>query len=432
MMLKNYHFIEYLTSSFEYQVYDEKNQLDSFFQRILPEKMDSFLSLMELGLHDELILILPRSAFIEKKLTLPSGTESEILQMTQMQILKILPFSENEIWAYPFKIEKKEDGFCFVLVYMLLKNTLQDILKPFIANRKLPHRIIPSHLRSLFYDEKPSENHFFSNIFVLCKSDAFEVSVCDSDGQFIFSRTIELSGTEDQSPCGEVMETLDYARKKYALASDFSSLFVSLTPLSAELNRELELMPHAVVKTVSPAESVKTMVKNLNFISCPMENVVLKNKKRIRLTYIFRVLFIFFIALIGIGGYMFMTESRLINELDSLKIQLRKSRTQAELALQLKKQIDLVTSHRNANIFTLKIISELYDIIPSYIHLTMLQIKSSSQIVIKGATKQGMMEIMGKIEKSPLFQNASLLYQNKLNNEEGMEFHISAEIEEGV
>lgn len=429
-MLHTYHFFEYLTSHFEYQSYETKSRLHSSSEDILPEKMDLFLSGLETHLHDEVILILPRSFFIEKKMTLPFGTEAEILQMTQMQILKMLPFSENEILAYPFKIEKKEDNFCSVLVYVLLKSALQELLPPFISSRKPPHRIIPSHLRTPFYTGEATDSEEQPRFYVLCKKDAFELSVCHPDGQFIFSRTVELTDPEEKNPFEEVRQSLDYAEKKYALPPNCKCLFVSMNPLPPDWTREVEGMPQAEIKSLSPGESVKIMAENLKSISFPMDSVVHKNKKRIRFTSVFRALFILFIALAGIGGYMFMTETGLQNELSSVKARLQKTRVQAEEALRLKKQMDLIASHTRGNILTLKIISELYDLIPSYIHITMLQIKSTSQIILKGVTRQGMMEIMGKIENSPLFENASLLYQNKLNNEEGMEFHISAEIEE--
>ncbi len=392
--------------------------------------MDSFLSEMKLGLHDELILVLPRSVFIEKKLTLPFGTENEIIQMTQMQVLKMLPFSENEILAYPFKIEKKEDGFCSVLVYVLLKNSLQELLPPFISSRKLPHRIIPSHLRTPFYTHRETDSESRPLFYVLCKKDVFELSICNPDGQFIFSRAIQWTGLDESPPFEELRQSLTYAGEKYALTPDYKCRIVTMPPLPPAWNREMAEMPQAEIKSLTPEESVKIMAGNLKSISFPLDSVVHKNKKRIRLTYVLRALFILFIALAGIGGYMFMTENRLQNELSSVKSRLQKTRIQAEEALSLKKQIDLIASHTRGNILALKIISELYDLIPGYIHLTMLQIKSSAQIILKGVTRQGMIEIMEKIENSPLFENASLLYQNKLNSEEGMEFHISAGIEE--
>lgn len=378
------------------------------------------------GLH---YVLLPRIHFIEKQLIIPSVNDAEIVQMANIQALKLVPFSSEEIITHCQVFSRSPEGFSHVLLFIITQEKLFDLLNPLIDLGIFPEEIFISPLLVPRLNQTPAEKAQENNRFMSFYEGFLEIGFFEK-GRLKYSRHLEFQNGNGnpETLSEEIRESFQYVSKKY----DFR---VSQT-LYLFGNTDPTLMPgfptiseHYEYIRYEKKDLFRAMADTDGQTSFSLSAVKSKQKEKESRIYLFRVLFVMAFAMFMTFVYFTAGNWLLQSRLAALNNEIKKIKTNAEWAKDAGDKMDTLTRHFSNSDNDIGAILELYKLLPQDMTLTLISFKDYKKVVIKGIAKKGVIELVDTLEKSPYFQNVALKYQNKTGKDEGVEFSLSCELE---
>ena len=375
-------------------------------------------------------VILKRSDFIEKQLTVPSVNDSEISQMANIQALKLVPFSNEEIITHCQVINKSEDGYSNILLFIISQDKLIELLKPLISRRIFPDKIFLNSLilPKLLSALKKTDTQV--NRFINLNDEYVEIGIFENQ-KLMYSRYIEgvLKNSKDRALLSsDILNSFEYASKKYGYdLSQTPYMTGTYSPEEiADYNISLENSEYI---QYDKKDIFKIMASESMEICFSLPVVESKKQGKIARLYALRFVSVMILIMFSILGYFFAENLLLENRLSFINNEIKKIKDNADSAKDVTDKMDILTRHYANTDNYIGAILELYKLIPPDVTLTLLNFKDYKKVIIKGFAKKGVIDLVAILEKSQYFQNVSLKYQNKSGREEGVEFSLTCELE---
>ncbi len=375
-------------------------------------------------------VFLPRAVFIEKHLSIPSHDDVEIEQMANIQVIKLVPFSPDEIITYNQIVDKVIEGYSFTLLFIIIKEKLAALIKPIIGAGFVPDELfitpmlVPVVIENLTYESAAI------NRFVQLFDDHIELGIYRND-KLVYSRPIDvvIENIKDfQRAVLEIKQSFEFAAKKVNVVLSEACFLIGNLP-----NEELEKFQSKTEEFLpfpfGIKETAQFHANTEHRKPFTLDQVRTEKATRNLKLHSIRFAVLFLLIMISIFGYLQVRNQTLSRRMAILDKEIYKIKDAAESAKVFKDKIEISTRHLNSTNSYIASILELYTLIPENITLTLLHFKDFDTLALKGIAKNGIINVVELLEKSPRFKNVSLRYQNKLNKESGVEFHITCKIE---
>lgn len=417
--------IEYGTREILFSQYNVKKNLIINNLELSHEQASSMSGAWDLLTY----LILPRSDFIEKKLSIPSIDDEEIIQMARIQALKLVPFPHDEIITHCQIINKSEEGYSTVLLFIISEGQLAALLNPVISCGFFPDKIFINTLLFPKLISRLEKNTTGVNRFIYFNDNYVEIGFFEKQ-TLLYSRHIEGSfkNNDDFIKLTAVIEdSFKYIAGKYAYnCAEIPYLISKYTQADFE-NYNKSIRDYEYLKC--DATQVFQLISDNNEPGFAIPVIERNKKKKKSRLYGLRIISVVILFLFSVIGYFISEKIVLEKRLAAIDSEIIKIKADADWAKNVNDKMSILTQHYANTDNYISAILELYKLIPDYVSLTLLNFKDYKKVVIKGVAKKGVIDIVEILEKSPYFQNVTLKYQNRLGREKGVEFSINCDLE---
>ncbi len=396
---------------------------------------------------DSCLICLPRQAVSTRYLKLPSQDEKEIEKMVKLQIPKLLPYASSEIVS-SFKIINSDSaGFNYCIVVLAQQNLVRNLYSFLESIGIKPTKVILSsegavNLISLLENDRSK----FETLILVDVDVASADIIIIREGQLVFTRSISRLNNETANELSwqnkledEINRSLDIANKEVACAKIDRLIFTGSLPgirgLDKALNSNfpfplevISLVNSEIIKENLPAKqilerhdvsfaSVIGAALSKDRFSLNLLPADIKDKLDSRQAKQERRKFLLLTALVitllfGIFAKHIYDKYRLLRIIErKIKILSPQANTQEEISL----RFETMREQLRQSVFTSDILKQVYNIIPSDVSLTNLNIEKDKALLLKGQTYKfsSVFNLINLLEADEYFKNVRLRYITK-------------------
>lgn len=409
---------------------------------------------------DNLLISLDRSLATIRFIKLPTTNFQEIENMAQWQAAKLLPYKIDELVASHQIIKVDKEGFSYVLLCIVPKNTIKKFIDICETLKLKPQDItLSSEGLAQWYSSFQSEK-LIDEALVLVDIDRekAELVILYQD-KFIFSRSFTLGDMQKDSQIkrklvDEVRLSIDsyYKQetflpiKKMVLTGDKDYILDLPTLFRVEFNLPIEVIDHLSKSNFDKKIKSSIIPKNYSFASIfglalskvlPQINLLPKEakdrilyfKKRKELFKTVSLTVFAILIFLGIFGFNFYNKKKIIQVLDR---QLQEIDPTAKEVENIKDKIAIINAQLSIEGSCIEILREIHRITPKDIYLTTLIFEEKNEVTIKGTapTMSLVFSFVPILNESPLFENVQTRYatQRKMRTGELTDFEISCKL----
>ena len=379
----------------------------------------------------------PRHLGIVRFLKVPSTDAAEIRKMAKMEVLKQLPYAEEEIVHGCRLVAKSEDGYATVLLAMAQKSVLDKFLRLLtgagIAVEKI---VIGSESLFVWFAEsgrlKSEETALLANF----DSQDLDVDVIRK-GALVFSRGVWLEeGAISQSEV--IMSQVRASVQSYQTESGQSVDKVYLCGPSEMLEPQKSLFAERLnlpVEVIDPLKDprleryvgLKTCITSFAEVmgialgpgeieidllpeEAAFESQARMLKKRLVLSGLLLASVILLAA--ALAGKRYTDEISLIRYFDS---EIRKNQSRLSDIKKKEADADLVRQYAGRRPFAIDALREVYAVVQPGTVITMLDYDSDRALTLRGSASRlgDVFQMTEKLGRSPWFESANVRYVNK-------------------
>ncbi len=414
-------------------------RLPSEDDKAVAKEIRSLLSRNKI-LHSYFIVSFPRHLVTIKNIKLPAISGSEIKNMAELQAIKYLPYSRDEIVVSYKVITTTPEGYSDILLVLAQRKIVERYVNIFkIAGMHVDklglssEGILNWYLKAARGASKPvaiidiDKHHTHIQIIkdknlLFSRSISFDAAFAERDKNTILKEirmsfetyskernetpaAITVSGAEDytktiydilctniNTPCEIVLQE-DYIKgdrfgeqvlkrlKEYSYTALFGLV---LMPEFAEIN----LIPEEILR-IRKTDAAKTeLAKSIVLMLC---------------------IFVAFFAILEKK----MLEKR--SYLQKLDAKIKAIAPEVERLDRLKGSSEIIDSQLTFKGSSIDIIREIYMILPKDVSLTLLEFDDKERILLRGTAKElsSVFNFLPVLEKSPYFENAKINYATK-------------------
>jgi hypothetical protein len=371
---------------------------------------------------------------------LPTVNEEEVRNMAELQAVKYLPYSQEEM-AIAYKIiEVTQDGYTNILLILAQRKSVNRYLEIFryagIPVEKITlssEGLLNWYLGLKLDDRQPialldlDSYHTHIQIFrnkklFFSRSISFDTLDPDSDRTAIL-REIRLSFDlflREQDK--RVSRIILSGREEYSV--HFSSFISDNFSIPCERIEQLRN-----IKTEEDTTKFLQRLKDNSYtgllgialepekltIDLLPRDIVVKRRERLLKKELIKtavLLCAILVVAFGIVKKKMSDESAYLRKIDA---KLKKMEPEVNRLSKLKESIELIQNQLMFKGSSIDILRELYTILPDGISLTLFEFDDKSRILIRGTTKElsKVFKLLPILEKSPYFENARINYATK-------------------
>lgn len=373
-------------------------------------------------LTDTTYVFVPRKYYILKQVMVPSVQPAEVVQLAQMQCMKLAPLNQDEFHCFPRIVSHLEDGFSKVQIIMVKQSVFESEFISYFEQRGIyidqwvfSFHFFEEVLRS---NEQSYQSYFYKN------GSYSEVGILTPDGQPLSRPVFDLPTENDE--LNYIVDSLEFFNSN--LGGNESQLTLH------HYIHHLEKVPEWVAAKGGKSHPFADIFSLSPSIDQTMENIAFKNslsgQSRLRLKLKTRVcrwavIGVVFVLLF-LGGYHLQRHA-LLTQIEAVNAEISLLAKDAEWVIEASTQMQTLAYHSYKTDQILHSLSEIYTLAPPYINLSIFFIKSDNQVTLKGVSTEGTAGFMEALSSSPAFKNVQLKYQNPLKNKE-IEFTIQCSL----
>jgi len=413
-------------------------KLASDDERIVAKEVRAILSRHKMA-KSYFIVSFPRHLVTIKSVRLPTTNEVEIKHMTELQAIKYLPYSREEIVVSYKVISTTPEGYSDILLVLAQKKFINKYMEIFkhagVTVEKIglsSEGILTWYTRFKAEDKDPvaiidiDRHHTHIQVIkdknlLFARSISFDAAAGDEQNALL--KEIRLSfdsylkergegvarivvcGAENYakemagfltgniaSPCESIGQLGDLKTEKTIEQSlsklkNFSYTALLGLALTAE-NIEINLIPRDILEKKKEQAAKKELIKSTILLLCIL------------------------VAFFGILEKKMLEKRFYLKNLDE---KLKAIGPEVERLSRLKESAELINGQLMFKGSSIDIIKELYKILPKDASLTLLEFDDKDRILLRGTAKElsSVFNLLPILEKSPYFEDAKINYATK-------------------
>jgi len=410
-------------------------------------------------------LVVPRSMITVRYLELPTNKSEELKSMIDMQAVRQMPYSREEM-VYDYHITGiNNEGSTKVLLAIAHRDTIARYLRILEKAGLVPEYIELDSLAIAalcgFIKEKdPSVIDEQKTTAVLDIDNSATNMVIMKNGVPVFTRSFSI-GVVNLKGSGEDVAKKDYIAEWALEVNRSISVFqkeqgtpiekiVFIGAQNEEFVAKVSGRINADIKGYSPKQYLEGfnvdeikdfsiagllgvikegLSSSVNLIPDDVKKTLsyAQNKQSVLTTAIL------FLCIIGVLGFTFNKKIQDRREYLSILGQRLKETSPSAKELMLKKdRLSLIKKQLSVDGTSLDVLREMYNIIPQKTALNVFIYDENQGVTIKGASPamSEVFDLIPKLENSPYFENVTSRYatQRKIKGQELTEFHIDCSI----
>lgn len=386
------------------------------------------------------IISFPRHLVTVKSVRLPTTSESEIRNMAELQAIKYLPYSREEIVVSYKIISMTPEGYSDILLVLVQRKLVNKYINIFrhagISVEKIglsSEGILNWYIRSGGEDKNPVgiidvdlyHTHIQiakGNNLLFTRSVAFDASAIDRDKNILL-REIKLSLDSYYKEKGENIsrliisggeayskEVAGFLTTNMAMPCEIAGQLGALnTEKSAEqfLGKLKDTSYNALLGLVTDSGNIE-----INLIPYDMLEKRKEDTAKRELAKSAILLLCIFVAFFGI------LEKKMIGKrlyLKNLEEKIKTIEPEVKRLSRLKESTELVNNQLMFKGSSIDVIREIYKVLPNDISLTLLEFDDKGKLLLRGTAKElsSVFNLLPILEKSVYFENAKINYATK-------------------
>jgi hypothetical protein len=413
----------------------------------------SFLDIRNLRSR-RVVLNIPRHLAMLKFLKLPSLDQTEIASMAKMEILRQVPYAEDEMVGAHKIIRPEDDGYSLVLLVSVLKTVVDNpvtILKSCgltVEKIALGAELLPEWFLENLPDCK-AKNVLTVNV----SADYLDIQVLES-GRWVFSRAVSLedSPKNDTAWLSEVAASAGAYQKNSFVklqgicfsgtAEDASRL----EPLSEELQLPIYVVNPAKHNPITAVEKIR---RDASYVTlCELcwhaddaeidltpgqlsqENQMAPFRRNGAIALVWLIIFLAFV--IAGSWKRAANEKYLIASIDA---EIERNKPRVEEAAKMAQLLETIRNHADARPLAVDIFVQAHRAVPAGMTLEMMDYEDRQSLTLRGSADRpdAVFECAKALEKSPWFSSVRVRYVTKhiVDGLETADFEIQALIGAG-
>lgn len=382
----------------------------------------------------------PRHLVTIRNVRLPTVNEEEVKNMAELQAVKYVPYSREEMVIAHKIIETTKDGYTDISLVLAQRKSVDryvDIFKyagiPIERMALSSEGLFNWHSGLQFNDRQPVAiidlDRYHTHIQVIrnnkllfSRSVSFDTLDSDSDRNILL-REIRLSFDSFLKEQDERVTRITLSgRQDYA--SRLSSFLAESLSMPCEQVRQLQAIKVKDIPNKSLGQLNVASYTYLLGIALESEklavdllpgDIIDERKERTLKNELIKTAILFLSVLVAAFG---ITEKKINDKrtyLKNIDTRLKAIGPEVMRLSKLKENIELIQNQLMLKGSSIDIIRELYSVLPRDVSLTLFEFEDKNRILMRGTTKELSMvfNLLPILEKSPYFENVKVNYATK-------------------
>jgi len=424
--------------------------------------ISDMISEMKVKKPDAVNILIPQHQVMVRNLNLPSVDEAELKGMVALQVSKQLPYPAAElIWDYRI-IEKRPDGYSYVLLIVVHSKIVDKFISILHnAKFKIGKLLLSSEALCAWYlaargvQEEEAETGKVRAIVDVDSSRADIIIL--HDDKWEFSRSFPFREYNAEEITEEVKKTF-YSYQKEKSKQISSIVLTGIEERALALKAKLEEMYGS--KGISFIHSLKIVTADyqealsdyfdasrdvsfssmlgigfnpafvkMNLLPAQMKEKNTRERQRKVLARTTALLLALFIAVSGIFTKQFI-ETR--DQLAALRLRMKEIEPEVKRLKRISQDVEIVKKHIDMKGSGVDVMRELYKIIPEGISISVLDLSIEKSLRLKGVSTDlsSVFKFTSSLEKSDYFEDCEPKYaqKRKLKTKELVDFEINCKL----
>ncbi|MFH1782741.1 MAG: PilN domain-containing protein [Candidatus Omnitrophota bacterium] len=378
----------------------------------------------------ENILIIPRHKVFVRFLEVPSVDDNEIKSMVELQAIKEIPYSKEEMIIRSRKFPLVKEGFTSLMVVIAKKSIIEELLESetgegvSVENIKLYTELLYESLLSQGAIKKDKVD-----LILQVSKKNLEVLIADKE-RIVFSRGFKnidrLAGEVDRS-------IVSYEREKGSSAIDNIIIRfkkgVDIESSKAYLKEHFKDVPIGLYEYDIDLANLDLSTQ-INLIPEAFTKKKKDTQKKKELAVVYSLLGVFLILFFSFLSFRLYEKDKVLKLL-SEKVGLLEKKTHNLNTIS--KKVELFKQHKIKGEYIVSVLKKTYELVPSNTTIVGLEHKGGEVISYKGISKDtsAVFEFVKKLEESRYFSKVSVKYASKkrLRGQEITDFDIECNID---
>ena len=405
----------------------------------IAKEIRSLISKNRLG-KSQLYASFPRHLVTIRNVRLPTMYEEEIKNMADLQAIKYVPYSREEMVVDYKTIETTKDGYTDILLILAQKKSVDryvEIFKyagiPVEKTALSSEGLLNWYLKFQLDDRKPTAlidlDRLHTHIqiarnkkLLFSRSVSFDTVDPDSDRNILL-REIRLSFDSFLKEQDEKVSRIILSGSE-DYTSHLSSFLADSLSMSCERLKQLQDIKTKDVPGKSLQQLKVASYTYLLGIALEPErltvnllprDIIERRKETTLKNELIKTAVLFLSVLAAAFG---ITEKKMNDKklyLRKINTRLKAIEPEVRRLSKLKENIELIQNQLMFKGSSIDIIRELYSILPKDISLTLFEFENKNRILLRGTTKElsVVFDLLPILEKSPHFENVKINYATK-------------------
>jgi len=383
-------------------------------------------------------LNLPKFLVITRFLRLPSVKNAEIADMVRNEAIKQIPYSEDEIISRHRLIQKFKDGYSSVYLALVKQDTLKTYINGILkAGLNIEFIALSSEALFAWYAYELSQAKTkIEGVYGVINIDADHTEIIIGDNNNLAFTRMFATKQDLQANILEVQRSLSIFQKesnktinKLVVTGSYGKTTEIIDGLQKAINVEVEF--------IDPARNIKlfgdsaTLMADMSYVDLVgiaekqnelqmnlMTEKLIQSKKAFAIrkgafkSFLFLTLFL--VLIFAAFAKHYIDRKNILEFVDAQMITMK---PKVDEALKIKKDIEILRGEFYKSPLAVETLGEIYKITPSGIVYNMIEYDSSGSLILRGYAQdlKNVIGFISTIEKSDVFQNASIKYTSKRN-----------------
>lgn len=391
-------------------------------------------------LNSHFIINFPRHLATVKNVRLPAVNNSEIKNMAELQAMKYLPYSREEMVVSHKVINITPDGYSDALLVLAQKKSVDKYINVFkLAGINIEKIALSSEGILNWYIELAKG---YSGSVAVIDIDMYHTHIqVIRDGALFFNRSVSFNACLAESNKNSLLREVKLSFDTYLKERNdgVSAMLVSGGEayakgiggfLAANIAIPCEIIPQAdSLKMEKASGQILDRIRDYSYTALfglasrpasaainliPQDIITRKNEETIR-----RELIRSAILLLCVGAAIFaILEKKMFEKrvyLQKLEAKLKTIEPEAARLYRLKESNGIISGQLVFQGSAIDVIREIYKILPQDVSLMLMEFDDKDRILLRGAARElsSVFNFLPVLEKSPYFENAKINYAAK-------------------
>ncbi len=407
----------------------------------------------EVGSH-RVALNIPRHLTIAKFIKLPSVDDAEIHKIAKIEVLRQLPYNEEDIVDSSKVIEKFEDGYSLALLCSILNLTVDRFMRILKAADLVVEKVaFGSESLYLWFLRNSSGSEARNVLLVNVDSDYLDIDVVEN-GKLVFTRGVLVN--VDPTVEDKILEDIAVSVETYHQSQTSNKIeqIVLCDPCARVKGRVEQLSQYLKlpIRVIDPFENIAvadgvdlkqkdTSMAGLLGLALDPDAAEINLMPKQRLAEQRRVsLKQDLVLALALSAAVFLSAFGLITKnlhdkkatFERLGAEIKKNEPQVNRVKKMTQDLGMLKEQLGARPFAIDIFASVHKITPSGMHLSLMDYEGGKSLALRGTAGQ-MSQVFGyakALEKSEFFENVKIRYATKrvMDGKDIVDFEISGGI----